>query len=87
MIESDDAVIRRFISSQAPGVEVGDDEDIFAAGYVNSLFALQLVLWIERMFDVTVGPRELDIDNFRTVRAITTFVSTKRAGPQRTPSG
>jgi acyl carrier protein len=60
--------------------QLADDEDIFAAGFVNSLLAMQLVTFVERAFGVAVGDEDLDLDNFRSVEAIATLVERKRSG-------
>ncbi|MEI5102645.1 phosphopantetheine-binding protein [Streptomyces sp. PmtG] len=58
---------------------VADDEDIFAAGLVNSLFAAQLVMFVEDGFGVTVADDELEIAHFSSVDAVTAFVTKKVA--------
>lgn len=60
--------------------ELGPDEDIFAAGYVNSLFALQLIQFVEKTFSIRVDDVDLEMENFRSIRAIDRFVQRKRAG-------
>ena len=54
-------------------------EDYFASGRVNSLFALQLVLFVERRFGLVVEPEDLDLANFRSITAIASFIAAKRA--------
>jgi acyl carrier protein len=71
--------VREFISKHVNGVDFDDDEDLFAGGLVNSLFAVQLVMWVERTFDVKIAGEDLDFVNFRTVHAIGSFVARKRA--------
>jgi hypothetical protein len=39
--------IKEFLAKFFPGHDVGDDEDLFALGFGNSLFAMQLVQFIE----------------------------------------
>ena len=58
---------------------IADDEDIFATGLVNSLFAAQLVMFVEDRFEMTVDNDDLDLSNFSSVDAITGFVA-KRIG-------
>jgi acyl carrier protein len=58
---------------------VADDEDLFASGLVNSLFAMQLVLFVEKEFSIKVDNEDLDLDNFRSVSAITGFIQRKLA--------
>ncbi|WP_441247478.1 acyl carrier protein [Kitasatospora sp. McL0602] len=57
--------------------ELGDDEDIFAAGFVNSLFAAQLVMFVEERFGITVENDELELAYFSSVNAVTDFVAAK----------
>jgi acyl carrier protein len=77
--------IRDFLSSAISERVLGDSEDFFALGYVNSLMALELVTYVERRFDVVVEVEDLDLDNFRTISRIADFVRRKQAAG--VPSG
>jgi acyl carrier protein len=66
--------INRFIATRYPTITIGDDEDIFSLGFVNSLFAMELVMFLEKTFDLAIPNDELKIDNFRTVRSMTSLV-------------
>ncbi|MFF9843385.1 acyl carrier protein [Streptomyces sp. NPDC013740] len=77
--EEDKALIREFLAGHVHGVEVEDDEDLFASGLVNSLFAVQMVMWVERTYGVAVAGEDLALDNFRSVTAIAEFVARKKA--------
>ena len=70
---------RDFVSRFFRGHELGDDEDMFATGYVNSMFAMQLVQFVESTFGITVESEDLELDNFRSVNAITALVQRKLA--------
>jgi acyl carrier protein len=59
---------------------VHDGEDIFSAGLVDSLFALQLVLFLEKEFQIVVEGEDLDLDNFLSVDAMSAFVARKVEG-------
>jgi methoxymalonate biosynthesis acyl carrier protein len=50
------------------------DRDLFAAGGLSSLFAMELVVYLEKSFDVVIMGTDLKLDNFRTVRAMTALV-------------
>ena len=69
--------IRVFLSKVLRNHEPGDDEDIFALGLVNSLFAMQLVTFVETEFCITVEQEDLEIENFSTINAITALVERK----------
>lgn len=55
--------------------EIGDNEDFFKAGYINSLFAMELVTFLEKSFGIEIPNSDLRIENFNTVEAITALVS------------
>ena len=67
--------------------EIGDDEDIFAAGFVNSLFAVQLVMFVESRFGIVVENDELELAYFSTVNAMTDFVGYKAATARTAAEG
>ncbi|MGX2997518.1 acyl carrier protein [Streptomyces sp. JNUCC 64] len=68
--------IARFLSG-ALRHPVGPDDDYFALGLVDSLFALELVTHVEHHYGFTVEVEDLELDNFRTVRRLTAFVLRK----------
>jgi methoxymalonate biosynthesis acyl carrier protein len=74
------ADIRDFIRTQHPDTHLGDTEDIFARGFVSSLFAMQLVLFLEQHFAIQIPNTELTLDNLRTVAAMAELVGRCRAG-------
>lgn len=59
---------------------VGPDTDLFAAGLVSSMFAMQLVVHLEECYDIAIVGPELKLDNFRTVQAMTALVERLRGG-------
>jgi acyl carrier protein len=69
--------IRKFLSRAIPG-EISDDDDIFELGMVDSLFAMQLLVFIEREFGITAERCDLDIKNFSSIGAVRNFVMSKR---------
>lgn len=71
------SAVSGYLARFFPGHPLGEDEDIFSLGFVNSLFAMQLVSFIEHGFGVTVENEDLDLDNFRTIEAISRLVERK----------
>ncbi|TDF41782.1 acyl carrier protein [Alteromonadaceae bacterium M269] len=69
--------IKDFFSRFFDVDNLADDIDIFANGYVNSLFAMQLISWIEKEFSVAVEDDDLQLTNFNSVNAITGFIERK----------
>lgn len=72
------ARIRAFVERAIGGRHaIQDDEDIFAMGYVNEAFAMQLVSFVEQEFQITILSEDLDLNNFRSVSALASLVSSK----------
>jgi len=69
--------VKRFILSSINIAHLGDNDDLFESGIVNSLFAVQLMTFIEKTFAIEVGMDDLDIDNFKSLNAATAFVLKK----------
>lgn len=62
--------IRSFITDRFPRESINDDDDIFGLGFVNSLFAMELVVFIENTFAFKIPNNELRLDNFRTINSM-----------------
>ncbi|AXK31685.1 acyl carrier protein [Streptomyces armeniacus] len=56
---------------------VDPEDDYFALGLADSLFALELVAFVEERFRITVEVEDLDLDSFRSAARITRFVERK----------
>jgi acyl carrier protein len=54
------------------------DDHLFESGIVNSLFAVQLMTFLEKMFVIEIGMDDLDMENFKSVNATTAFVMRKK---------
>ena len=74
--------VREFLAQHLQNMEVEDDEDLFGSGLVNSLFAMQLLLFVESWFGLQIGNEDLDIRNFRSVDAITALIGSKQQTAQ-----
>ncbi|KAA8888929.1 acyl carrier protein [Nocardia colli] len=68
------AELREFVAKRFPEGKLQDDHDIFESGFVNSLFAMELVMFIEQNLDARIPNDELNLDNFRTVDVMTDLV-------------
>jgi methoxymalonate biosynthesis acyl carrier protein len=54
------------------------DQDLFQSGAVSSLLAMELVVHLEKTFGITILGADLQMDNFRTVRAMSALVGRLR---------
>lgn len=50
------------------------DEDLFASGLVSSLFAMELVAFLERTYAIAIEGDDLNPGHFQTVRHIVALV-------------
>ncbi|MGX7674547.1 acyl carrier protein [Plantactinospora sp. DSM 117369] len=72
-------LIREFVGQHLNSMPITDTRDLFAAGYVNSLFAVQLVMWLERTFSFSMTDKDLDLENLRSIDRVARLVAAKRA--------
>ena len=59
------------------------DVDLFTAGIVDSLTFVKLLASLEEHFSIHVSFEELEIDDFRTLHQIASFVAAKQAARPR----
>jgi acyl carrier protein len=73
------STIRDFLQKRI-GSEVTftDGDDIFKLGLVNSLFALELVVFLENTFNITVDNEDLNLNNFSTLNNLEQFIQKKK---------
>lgn len=70
--------IRGFITSRLK-MSIDDNVNLFTSGIVDSLFAMELVLFVEKQFKIRVDNDDLDLNNFNSVCAIADFSMRKLA--------
>ncbi len=73
--------VRAFINSAINIEALADEENLFESGIVNSLFAVQLMTFVERQYGIEIGMDDLDIENFKSISATAAFIARKSASP------
>jgi methoxymalonate biosynthesis acyl carrier protein len=73
--------ILAFVRGRYPQVEFDASQDIFQLGFVNSLFAMELVMFVEKTFGVGIPNEELRLDNFRTADKMADLVGRLAPAP------
>lgn len=76
------ATIRNFILDSINIPDLSDDDNLFESGIVNSLFAIQLMTFLEKSFNIEVTMDDLSMDNFESINATSTFVQKKQNNQQ-----
>jgi methoxymalonate biosynthesis acyl carrier protein len=71
--------IRAFLREKTKHPDLADGQNYFQEGFVNSLFAMQLVLFVEKEFQIRVGDDDLVIENFNSINSISALVINKLA--------
>jgi acyl carrier protein len=69
-----------FLSSVFRYDDLKEDDNIFAMGFVNSMFAMELVAFVEKTFEIKVENEDLDLENFKSINAIAGLVEGKLNG-------
>lgn len=79
--------IRKFIEANLivfeEEIEYTDTDNIFEMGYVNSLFAMKLLNYVESEFNIIVENEDMDIKNFSSVNNIVNLVEKKLANSKQ----
>ncbi len=75
--------IREFVQNNLAalfdeGSTPADDDNLFELGFVDSLFAIQLVSFVEQEFGIQMSEEDLDIANFSSINRVVAFVMRKR---------
>ena len=69
--------LRAFLARHIAGRTIADEDQIFAAGFVSSMFAMQLVLFLEKNFKIAIANEDLEIKNFASINAMAELIARK----------
>ncbi len=70
-------ILLNYINRSNATKKIEADDDLFETGIVHSLFAMQLILFIEKEFDIEIDDEELDFEKIKTINDIVDLVSKK----------
>ena len=66
-------IIREFVF-RFTNEEISDQTDFLTGGYVNSLFLMQLVMFLELEFQIKIEDDDLITDNLKSIECISELV-------------
>ncbi|MCG8316784.1 MAG: acyl carrier protein [Pseudomonadales bacterium] len=69
--------IEAFFQEKLPNITLTKTDDIFKQGLVDSLFALQIVAFIEDTFAIECEDDDLELTNFSSINNLAQFVTRK----------
>lgn len=52
-------------------------EDLVGSGLVDSLGMMRLIAFIEKQFEIQIGPDDMTVENFGTLQSIEAFLKNK----------
>ncbi|MCR8843800.1 acyl carrier protein [Paenibacillus sp. SC116] len=71
--------IRTFLAKFFKQVQLRDDDELFALGFVDSLFVMQLVTFLETEFEIMLDNEDLEFAHFRTIQSMSDLIGRKLA--------
>lgn len=71
--------IRLFIEENIGESEFTNADDLFKQGIVNSMFAMELINFIETEFEFEICNEDLRIDNFRSINAMADLIEKNKS--------
>ncbi|SHJ86278.1 Acyl carrier protein [Clostridium cavendishii DSM 21758] len=69
--------IRQFLSRFFYSNDIQDDDNILEMDTVNSLFTMQLLMFLESEFKFQVSNEDIDLENFKSINAIVNYLRKK----------
>lgn len=73
--------VREFIKKNLidfdENIQLSDSDNIFELGFVNSLFAMKLLNFVESEFNTSVEPQDMSLANFSSVDNILKLIQQK----------
>lgn len=77
-----EALIADYITGELlrDGSTLDPDENLFTAGYVDSVGIMRLIAHVESTLEVQIPPTDLVPENFRTVRVMAAYLAGRTAG-------
>jgi acyl carrier protein len=71
--------VAAFLGKHDASLDPGPDDELFTSGMVNSLFAIELVGFLESRYGIKFTVDDLDLSNFASLRRIAETVLAKQA--------
>lgn len=70
--------VRDFLADVCAVEQLADDDDIFAGGFVNSLYLMQLLHFVQKEGGISIEDDDFDMANFHSIQAIVDFLGRKK---------
>lgn len=74
--------IRKYIENNLTvfddDVSFSDEDNIFQMGFVNSLFAMKLLNFVQQEFAIEIADDDIDLKNFSSINNMMRLIESKR---------
>lgn len=67
-------IIYNFMMEHKKSDDLTCETELFKSRYINSLFALQIVMFVEKTFQIKLKRKDISEKNFHTINAIAELV-------------
>lgn len=67
-------IVLDFLREKTGGADIQADTQLLKSGLVNSLFALEIVVFVEKTFGLKLGRKDISPENFASAASITALV-------------
>ncbi len=69
-----------FLARLKPAEGLQYDTELFKSKYITSLFALQIVMFLEKEFRIKLNRKDISEQNFHTINAMAELVALRLGG-------
>ncbi len=73
-MNTQERITQFFVEKNKYDENLTNDTDLLKSGYVNSLFALEIVMYLEKEFKIRIKRRDITNENFSTINNMAALV-------------
>ena len=70
--------VKQYILRSVDEQDITEDTDLFETGIIHSLFAIQLVIFIEKTFHLELEEEDMTTENMKSIRTIAKLIEEKQ---------
>lgn len=70
--------IKKDIHNNRPDITIEAEDDLLTSGLLVSMDMVRLIEFIEGSFEISIPPQDMTIDNFISVAAMSSYISTMK---------
>lgn len=70
--------VKQYILRSVDEQDITEDTDLFETGIIHSLFAIQLVVFIEKAFHLELEEEDMTTENMKSIRTIAKLIEEKQ---------